>query len=669
MVLTESRVSWVLDLSGKGRFFDLPFPTELRRQSNGSIKMDDFPRILGLEAEARIKDAVAHGFGYSTGTVIYFRFSRAIDESNLPAPKETFSSDSPLFLIDIDPDSPERGRRFPLLSHFYHKPPLMMPNSARNLLAIQPFPSFVLRERGLYAAGVMRSLGDRKGLPLAISPALVAIAKGRTPEVALGNKAFDIYGPALEALSDLGVSADEISALTVFRTGDPTERMLKLFDGVKDRPTLEFETPLAMTREYDLFYVLEGAVMMPQFQDGLPPYGHGQGGRLQFDVSGKPVVQRMERVPICLSVPKSRMPERGFPIMILIHGTGGTSTGFVDNGEVTEEGPLAEQGALSAFVWGRHHTAEKGTGMAMVMGRRGISVVSAAQPLNGERGGLDTQLYFYNFLSPQALRDNMLQSAAEASMLLRLIQRIEIDPALCPEIDTGGGPMRFDPELIFGMGHSLGSLILAPWGAVETDVKALIPSGNGAYWNLFLAGCNVLDIKRLERRGEGMLESAGFDQYHPMMTLITTVLAPADTFVFEPRFFKDPLPGREPKHVWASFGIYDSDFSTFTQNAAILSMGLDFAGPLIDPSTGPMLDLAGLDPVDYPVRLNKNTPRGEVTGVAVQYEQAGPRDGHFINAQRQDAKYQYACFLESLVDDGAPTTYAPKDKWDAECGP
>jgi hypothetical protein len=453
----------------------------------------------------------------------------------------------------------------------------------------------------------------------------------------------------------------------VFRTGDPTARAQQLFAGVKDMPPLEFETPLHKTREYDLYYVLQGAVMMPQFQDGTPPYGHGKGGRIHFGPDGKPKVQRMERVPVAFSIPKSAMPAAGFPIMIYIHGTAGVSTQFIDRGEVPGSGPPVNGIYRGNFK--EPTGAPPGTGPALIFAQHGIAGVGAAQQHAGERGGMSTQLWWYNFLSPEALRDNMLQATAEASMLLRLVEKIKIDPALCPQTETGGGPIKFDPQLIFGMGQSLGSLILGPWGAVETDLQALIPSGNGAYWTIFMAQQNPLDMKHLAQSGRGLTTSLGLDIFNPVITMMGTALAPGDPMAYQRHYFMDPLPGRKPKHVWASFGLHDHYFFPRSQNAAILCMGLDFAGTILEPSTRDALDLAGFTDLPFPVTLNKETPRGPVTAVAVQYPEHGPLDGHHVNFQRDDAKYQYGCFLESLVKTGAPTVYAPKDQWNAACGP
>lgn len=666
-VQARKPVSWVLDLSGDGKFFDLPFPTELRRTADGGIKTDGFHTLLRLKMFNRTMDAVSTGYGYSTGTTIYFRFSGPIEQDNLPGAEASLAPGSPLFLIDIDPASPDRGRRFPIQARFYKSPPRYMPACSRDLLAFMPVPGFVLRENTLYAAGVMSSLGGHGGDPLGPSPALEAISQGRSPEGGLGGKALSLYGPALEALSSMGISASDLAALTVFRTGDPTARLVQLFDGVKDMPPPEWETPLARTRDYDLYTVLEGAVMMPQFQDGTPPYGHGKGGRLQFDNEGRPIIQRMERVPVAFSIPKGKMPARGFPITIYIHGTAGVSTQFIDRGEI--EGPDKVISGFFRSNFGDHGEAPPGTGPALIYAQHGIAGVGAAQQHAGERGGLEMQLFYYNFPSPEALRDNMLQASAEASILLRLVQKIEIDPGLCPGTETGGGPVKFDPKLVFGTGQSLGSLILGPWGGVETDVRLLIPAGNGAYWSLFMSKANPLDMKTVKRSGKGFTELAGLDLYHPLITMLATVLAPGDPFAYQPHYFMDPLPGRAPKHVWASFGLYDHYFPPASQNAAILCMGLDVAGPVLEPSTREALELGGLKVLDYPVTRNKKTPAGKVTAVAVQFPQHGQLDGHHVNYQRDDAKQQYGCFLESMVEDGVPTAFEPKQSWDAPCGP
>ena len=651
-----AQVRWMLDLDGGERFFDLPFPSELQRRTDGTLRIGELAFPLGPRLMARTLEAIERGYGYSTATAVYFRFDGAVDAQQLPAPGESADLDSPIFLIDVDPDSPERGERFYLSSGFYPRPLRDLPTSPTNLLAMMPLPGFPLRPDTLYAAGVKRTLGDRRGQPLAASADLATIARGETPAGDLGAAAAGVYGPALSTLAEMGVPTDEIAALTVFRTGDPLQRSLALFDALEGIPPLEWEQPPQPGHQYDGFVVLDGTVRMPQFQDGTPPYSKGKGGRLQFDEQGRLVAQRTETVPVCLAIPRGEMPAGGFPVLIYIHGTGGVSTQVVDRGVIT--------GTERELIW-----PPPGTGPAMVLAHRGIASVGAAQPQNAQRGGAPSMAPFYNLWSPEALRDNILQASAEATLLLRSLQQLEIDPALCDGVETAGQPVRFDPDLVFGMGQSLGSTILSTWAAMEPDLKAVIPTGAGAYYVLFAAESNPANRRRLRGKDVGMGERMGIHRHHPLLTLTCTVLAPVDMMVHMPRLAVDPLPGRSPKHVLLPAGIHDHYFHPVSQNATMAVAGLDLAGPALHPDTVPLLELAGLDQLDYPVSLNRETPGGAVTAVAVQALQQPPLDGHHVAFQRDDLRYQYGCFLQSLVRDGVPTLYEPGAGWDGGCGP
>jgi hypothetical protein len=303
----------------------------------------------------------------------------------------------------------------------------------------------------------------------------------------------------------------------------------------------------------------------------------------------------------------------------------------------------------------------------MILAHHGIAAVGAAQPVSDDRGFHDMQFYFYNFPHIETLRDNVLQASAEASMVVKLMKEIEIAPALCPGVETGGGPIRFNPRLMFGMGQSLGSLILGPFGAVDEDVKALIPAGNGGSWVVFMSEGNPLGMERYKEKKIGMFENWGLDRFHPVMMLLGTVMEAADPMIFQPHFFREPFPGRAPKNVFAAFGLYDHYFNPRSQNAALVAMGLDQVGPIMDDRVREALKLAGLKELSFPVTGNIVTPAGPVTAVAMQMREVPPLDGHHVFYQRDDAKFLYGCFLESYIKNGVPTMYPPKDKWDAPC--
>jgi hypothetical protein len=204
---------------------------------------------------------------------------------------------------------------------------------------------------------------------------------------------------------------------------------------------------------------------------------------------------------------------------------------------------------------------------------------------------------------------------------------------------------------------------------VETDVIALVPSGAGATWGLMMAEGNPAGFKSMRVSGEGITEKVGMDIFHPFISLMQTAMAPADPASFMRHIILEPFPGRKAKNVWLAYGQFDEYFAPSSQAAIITGLGLDLMGDVNDGTVLELMGMTGKQVQPYPVSGNIKTKSGErVTGVAVQYEQVGPLDGHHINFQRTETKYQYGCFLYSLIKDGTPTMYAPKEPWQSTCG-
>ncbi len=657
-----------LDLSDQGHFFDIPFPSDARVNQDGTIDMSAFPNKVHWKIVRRTKEAVSKGYGFSTGTAVYFHASGKIDTAGLPAgPAASLGRESTVFLVDIDPDSPEYGKRLPVITNFYSKKPAWK-MGPKNLLAVMALPGFVMLENTTYAVLVMKDLGDAEGDPLACDPAFEKLKNGKTPDEKLGPRAEEVYGPLWDYLEEAGIDRDGVAAATVFTTGDPAAEMLKIFEYVDNMEPLKLNPGYKVTREYPDYYVIEGTFTAPQFQTGEPPFGHGKGGRIIFDDNGLPIVQRHQDIPVAITVPKTRMPADGFPLLVYVHGTSGVSTQFIDRGYTEHHMDLI--GSLTGNP--KEGTGPKeGEGPALIAARRGIAAVGAAQPIQGERGAHPSQLTFYNFFSPEALRDNIRQAAAEAAMLVRLMQKIEIDPSLCPETDVSAsrrGGILFDADLFFTMGQSLGSIIIGVFAPVETDIVAAIPSGEGAHWSVFIADANVMNLKSWREKGLGVGEFIGLDLFNPFTTMLATALAPADPLIYAPHLITRPFPGREPKNVWMPAGLYDHYFSPMSQNAIITSSGVDMAGEIIEKSTLDWMELSGARRLDLPVSNNIKVDGKKVTGMSMHYVEDGIMDGHDINFQLDETKYQYGCFLYSIANEGKAIIYEPKPDFDEPCG-
>src|SRR5690606_19437534 len=126
--------------------------------------------------------------------------------------------------------------------------------------------------------------------------------------------------------------------------------------------------------------------------------------------------------------------------------------------------------------------------------------VSWDGPHGGPRNvtGGDEQFLMFNVLNPDALRDNVRQSALEAVLVARTAGALTFDASSCPGADTGGAQVRFDPERLALMGHSMGATIAPLAAAAEPAFRALVLSGaGGSYLENVLHKRKPLDVRPL----------------------------------------------------------------------------------------------------------------------------------------------------------------------------
>ena len=118
-----------------------------------------------------------------------------------------------------------------------------------------------------------------------------------------------------------------------------------------------------------------------------------------------------------------------------------------------------------------------------------------------------------------------------------------------------------------------------------------------------------------------------------------------------PRVSRRPLDGIPARPIYQPVGRGDSFFPIEVYDAVALSYGHPQAGDTVWPSMQDALQLDGLDGIiDYPVADNLMSEGGETyTGTVVQYAGDGFSDPHVIFVQLDDVKYQYGCFLRSVV--------------------
>jgi hypothetical protein len=142
------------DLASPDSFFSMPYPSDARLAS-GMPDLRGFPNRGNLVIVEGLRVTAGQRKGFPTLPVAYFRFDHAmapLDAKTLIAAQKT----SPLLLVDVDPSSSERGRLFPLVA----TTPPVDDYVPENLVAVAPYPGFVLHANRKYAFVVMRSLND-----------------------------------------------------------------------------------------------------------------------------------------------------------------------------------------------------------------------------------------------------------------------------------------------------------------------------------------------------------------------------------------------------------------------------------------------------------------------------------------------------------------------------
>lgn len=590
-------------------FFAAPFPSDDLRRADGTIDISGFPNPQGNLYVETIRKIVAPARGYGTTMGVLFQLT----DAGIGAPPDlSHSTDAgaSVFLVGVDPASPDRGRRHPAFIRFRAEPSVFAP---RNLLSVVPLQGMPLRPETTYAAVVTRALGAPA--PLGVSLEMAQLAAGERP-ASLPESAYPAYRDALVELAAQGVAAADIAGLAVFRTQDPTADLLRFRADALALPTPAPKTTPAILDTYPDYCVFETMIDLPDYQVGTPPFAL-TGGAWPAD----PVVQRQSAARVFVTVPRQATPAGGWPTVVFVRAGGGGDRPLIDRG------PRTVAGAPDV----------PGTGLARVFARAGYAGVQVDGPGGGTRNPSndDEQFLVYNFQNPPALRDNIRQSALELSVIASFVEELRFDASSC---DGAGG---YAAAALTLFGHSTGSSIGGIAAAIEPRYGTAIFSGFGGS---FIE--NVLyKLKPVDTRAFAMLVLGENDLYdgNPMLQLLQWGAEPAD-----PPPYARLLRGR---NVLMLQGIVDHYIPPMIANSSSLSLALDLAGPALDGnipdipdqlSLVPLLLYSGGRAVAYPVS-------GATIGVVAQHPGDGIEDGHEVVFQTDGPKHQIRCLLLALL--------------------
>jgi len=636
-----------MDFQRSAGFYAAPFPSAELQGVDGRVDVSRFPnpqRVTIINQALSLIARDADGFALTAG--VYFSLTGAIDPGRLPNVAATLRDDAPVFLISVDD-----RKRAPVRVDFVEDGG---PFGAPNLLSLVPYQGIPLRPKTLYAAAVCAELLDATGRRLKVDPVIDTLRAGGVPSGLNAGQASDYragYAAVRAAARDCTVAG-----LSVFTTGAPAEGLSHFLASALQRP---MPTPGVFTREeeFDDYCVYSTTIDMPNYQQGTPPYPR-TGGDWRVDAENQPLPPTFETANLVITVPRTTMPESGFPTAVFVRAGGGGERPLVDRGVQAETGGAA---------------LTPGSGPALEFTRAGYAGVQVDGPLGGRRNTTrgDEQFLVFNVFNLAALRDNVRESALELAILARVLDSLQIDTQDCP-----GAPdvMKLDTTRRVLMGHSTGATIAPLAIAVEPSFQAVILSGEG--------GSYIENVLHKRKPGEILpvanllvrYSERTLTAYDPALNMVQWALESADPPVYAALAIRNLRHRAKPAHVLMLQGIVDNYILPNIANASSLSFGLDLVGTALDDPSLPglagqtplrsVLPLSGRQQIQYPASCNVRVGDECVTAVVAQHAEDGVQDGHEVVFQTEAPKRQYRCFLESLLR-GVPIVPDPST---TDCG-
>ncbi len=577
------------------------WPNDMLRLEDGRVDLSIFPNPGSelLQGYLDLGEEILHGFGLNGG--VYFEMYGIVDVESLPDPAGSTDSLSVVQLVNVTPDSARYGQRAPLQFRWYatgFDPFYLGPT-----LVMRPVFGHPLAEGETYCAVITRGVKDAGGRHLSQAPGFVE-ALGTEPTLQ----------PLTAWLRDSDLHTEDVSVASCFTTHVATAGLRAVREYLDEVPSPEV-TEISEPQVYGEFH---GTYEAPNFQAGEKPYE--EGGDLQFDDDGAPIVQSQETLRFMLLIPRDQaMPPGGWPVIMYAHGTGGDYESC--RGVSDELLPL------------------------------GVALACIDQPLHGSRGpaGLEEELdyvelvsFSFNFLNPRAGRTNFRQAAIDSMVLGRMLFDGRFDVSAGATVS--GDPLQFDPDRIYFFGHSHGGLSGALLAGVDPLIKAAVLSGaGGGLINTILLRKDPLDISEL-LRAVLAIGPDEFDGFHPVLSVIQMMVDATDPINYAGYWLED-------RHVFVTQGTADHASPAISNNTMVAAA----AAPLIRPIAKSSLahELRGLQPLDMPVAGNF----GELTGALKQWQ-----DGtHWVAFDNAEAEAIWIEFFRTLLAGEGPPVLGPGD--------
>ena len=498
--------------SAASNFFELPYPNDLRRTSDG-VELSAFPLpgsgLAGFDPVSRLVSAAADGQkGFSTATTVLFRFSQTMDFATLSGVANEVIEQPTIHFVNLDAPAGTPAYLWHLTEGAFSS--YICPK----WLSVRPQWHQPLEPGTRYAVYLTEGVKALNGDLMVADEDFTAVMSPQAPSDPNAQVAWAVYSPLRAYLTEKGVPLESVIAATVFTTADGRSEVLALRDAIAAAPAPEPEGLTVCNADVvspcddgltganhvrgclnpqsgitEVHFTLD----LPRVQSGQAPFiDNDAGGGLSRSEAGE--VQVGETEPVCLSLALPEggaMPEAGWPVVLYGHGMGATFREGVD-------------------------------ALAPVVSPRGLAVLSWEAPLHGARliGAMTAPLALWtNLRNPVAVRGSHFQGASDIFTLVKAIEAFNVPADQSPT----GRAIRFDSSKIGFFGHGLGATLGAIAVPYDPRVGITVWSGLGASWTeRLLNQREPLDVAygiglKLQEYADG--DAGGVEKRHPVLNL------------------------------------------------------------------------------------------------------------------------------------------------------
>jgi dienelactone hydrolase len=570
---------------------DVPFPSELYRESSGSVRLgalptpqSDAPLLVALRELLATRD------GFCATCNVYFVVDGELDAAQIATLGGPPSAADPVLLADVDPASSERGRLLPLRVQW---------DAENRVLALRPERGVALQRSRRYAAALTSVLRAADGTPLGASDVFRGAASGD------GSRAAGVLAPALDELERIGIAREDVVALAPFVTEDVTADLVGARSALQggtalavsvtrvrtggeidellgvpsvDRPGIDVPPDAGSDGTRSIAHGTIAEVITGVFE--APRLVEGSGtdiGIVRRDRDGTIVAGPREAVPFVLTIPVG-VAREGLPVAIAHHGFNASRTTGFATAETAARAGVAVL-AIDAFQHGDRAASARDELHAIrgeVPGADGFAETTPADVsarifgIAGAAPGLEG--------FPGYSHASLLQFAADVMSTVRLVREGALDAALSEA--SPGGSVDLDATRIGFIGNSLGSVVGMSALAAEPELRAAVQNvAPGSIVETLVESPEfrpLVEVLFLPRLG---LEPAAYDEVRrqlildPIVDLTRWVLEPVDPLALAPYLLRERVVAGIPPEVLFQVAALDEVASVLATESMLAATG------------------------------------------------------------------------------------------------